>query len=73
MYQFSKQSIKVEYIFTRFRNEIEEMGWNDIQALSTFLGQKDFMFGDTPTELDAVVFGKAKPDILPMHDFTLFS
>lgn len=41
-----------------FRNEIEEMGWKDIQGLSTFLGQKDFMFGETPTELDAVVFGK---------------
>ena len=41
-----------------FRNEIEEMGWKDIQALSTFLSEKDFMFGETPTELDAVVFGK---------------
>ena len=48
------------------------MGWKDIQALSTFLGQKNFMFGETPTELDAVVFGKAKPEILPMHEFYSF-
>jgi hypothetical protein len=37
--------------------EIEAMGLKDLAAISTFLGNKKFMFGDTATELDSVVFG----------------
>ena len=49
------------------------MGWKDIQALSTFLSEKDFMFGETPTELDAVVFGKQNLTFCQCINFTLFS
>jgi len=37
--------------------EIESMGMKDLENLSDFLGDKDFMFGQDPTELDAVLFG----------------
>ena len=37
--------------------EIESMGMKDLENLSEFLGDKEFMFGQEPTELDAVLFG----------------
>ena len=37
--------------------EIEKMGFDDLDSLSTFLDTKAYMFGDQPTELDCVVFG----------------
>ncbi len=37
--------------------EVEQMGIEDLKALSTLLGSKPFMMGNAPTELDAVVFG----------------
>jgi len=36
--------------------EIFEMGLNDIKTIETFLGEKPFMFGDKPAEVDATVF-----------------
>jgi hypothetical protein len=39
------------------REEVESMGIKDLEAISTFLGNKTFMFGDEVTELDCVVFG----------------
>ena len=39
------------------RPEIEKMGIENLNALSTFLGDKEFMMGDQPTELDCVLFG----------------
>ena len=33
------------------------MAFKDIESLSTFLGDKEFMFGSSPTELDCTVFG----------------
>uniref|UniRef100_A0A914KM60 Glutathione S-transferase n=1 Tax=Meloidogyne incognita TaxID=6306 RepID=A0A914KM60_MELIC len=37
--------------------EIEEIAKKDLIALSTLLGDKPFLFGSTPTTLDAVLFG----------------
>ena len=37
--------------------EITALADHDFQALATMLGEKPFMFGDTPTNLDALVFG----------------
>ena len=37
--------------------DIESMGLKDLDNLSEFLGEKEFMFGEEPTELDAVLFG----------------
>jgi glutathione S-transferase len=37
--------------------EIVEIGNRDLQALSDFLGNKTFFFGDKPTTLDAVAYG----------------
>ncbi len=39
------------------KEEVEQMGIDDLKALSTFLGTKKFIMGDQPTELDAVLFG----------------
>ena len=37
--------------------EIESMGMKDLQDLSDFLGEKDFIFGQEPSEIDGVLFG----------------
>ena len=37
--------------------DVESMGLKDLDNLSEFLGEKEFMFGEEPTELDAVLFG----------------
>jgi len=37
--------------------DVESMGLKDLDSLSEFLGEKEFMFGKKPTELDAVLFG----------------
>ncbi len=39
------------------RPEVEKMGTEDLNALSTFLGNKKYMMGDQPTELDCTMFG----------------
>ena len=37
--------------------EVEKMGCDDLSAVSTFLGTKDFLFGSEPTSVDCAVFG----------------
>ena len=37
--------------------EIYRIAEKDINALSTFLGEKQFLMGDEPTEVDAAIFG----------------
>ena len=37
--------------------EIYRIAEKDITSLSTFLGEKQYLMGDEPTEVDAVVFG----------------
>ena len=39
------------------REEVEIMGMNDLKTISDYLGEKTFMMGDQPTEIDCVIFG----------------
>ena len=39
------------------QEEVERLGVDDLKAVSDFLGDKQFMFGKEPTELDACLFG----------------
>ena len=39
------------------KEEIYAICEHDLTALSTFLGEKQFFFGDTPTEIDCSLFG----------------
>jgi hypothetical protein len=38
-------------------NEIVGIGSRDLQALSDFLGDKRYFFGEQPTSLDAIAYG----------------
>lgn len=38
-------------------SEIENMGRQDLAAISAYLGEKDFLMGDKPTEVDCAIFG----------------
>ena len=38
-------------------NEVRAMAFKDIESISIYLGKKDYMFGNIPTEIDCVVFG----------------
>lgn len=49
--------------------EIFEIGQRDLQALSDFLGQKEYFFGDQPSALDANAYGILAEFIL-LPDFT---
>ncbi|VAX07534.1 hypothetical protein MNBD_ALPHA03-1472 [hydrothermal vent metagenome] len=49
--------------------EITEICAHDLQALSDFLGAKEFFFGDKPSCLDAAAFGHLAQMIL-VDDFT---
>lgn len=39
------------------RDEVYSIGKKDLQALSDYLGEKDFIMGDKPSSIDATVFG----------------
>ena len=39
------------------QEEVMEMSFRDIDALSVMLREKTYMFGDQPTSLDCMVFG----------------
>ena len=39
------------------KEEVYKMGMQDMRAISEYLGDKPFMMGDTPTEIDCVLFG----------------
>ena len=60
-YMFSKKMAKQTHAQGMGRHsvaEVQEMGMEDIEDLSNFLGTKDFMFGKNgPTEIDCVLFG----------------
>jgi len=38
-------------------SEIWEMSFKDLKAISTLLGTNEFLFGDSPTTIDCVLFG----------------
>ena len=52
--------------------EIGAMGVQDLKAVSDFLGEKTFMMGDKPTELDCVVFGFVASKLFNSKDSDVF-
>ena len=51
--------------------EIHAFGAADLQALSDYLADKDFFFGDEPTSIDATIFGSLDSIIVPPLDTAL--
>lgn len=39
------------------KEEVEQLCLGDLKAISDFLGEKPFLLGDTPTEVDCTLFG----------------
>ncbi|XP_050691501.1 failed axon connections homolog [Eriocheir sinensis] len=39
------------------RTEVQHIGRQDLAALSAYLGEKDYLMGEKPTEVDCTVFG----------------
>lgn len=54
-------------------SEIKQIMRNDLQALSTYLDQKPYFFGNEPATLDAVAFGFLAEFVLSPVDTTLTS
>jgi glutathione S-transferase len=44
-------------------DEIHAIGLRDVGAIADFLGDKPFLMGDTPTEIDAIAYGQL-PNIM---------
>ncbi|KAF7633666.1 hypothetical protein Mgra_00006973 [Meloidogyne graminicola] len=56
--QYSTKKVLHAQGYGRHSNmEIEEIAKKDLMALSTFLGEKPYFFGNQPSTLDAIAFG----------------
>jgi glutathione S-transferase len=53
-----KRQLKGHGIGLHSRDEIHAIGGRDVGALADFLGDKPFLMGDTPTEIDAVAYAQ---------------
>jgi len=51
-------------------NNIEELGKNDLQVLSTMLAEKEFLFGDEPAMLDLVVYSHLAQLVMVEAEYT---
>lgn len=51
--------------------EIYAFGAADLEAISEYLGDKDYFFGDQPTSIDATIFGIIDSIIVPPLDTEL--
>jgi len=51
-------------------NNIEELGKNDLEVLSTMLAEKEFMFGDEPSMLDMVVYSHLAQLVMVEAEYT---
>jgi glutathione S-transferase len=49
-------------------DEVEALGVRDIDALATLIGDKPYLFGDTPCGADATVFGFVASILAPMAE-----
>ncbi len=49
--------------------EIHAFGATDIKAITDFLGEKPFFFGDTPGSIDAVIFATLINNLVPKTPF----
>uniref|UniRef100_A0A914ICK2 Superoxide dismutase n=1 Tax=Globodera rostochiensis TaxID=31243 RepID=A0A914ICK2_GLORO len=54
---FLKSVVMAQGYGRHSETEVEEIAKKDLIALSTFLGDKHFLFGEHPTTLDATLFG----------------
>ena len=45
------------------KDEVHAIGRRDVGALADFLGDKPFLMGDAPTEIDAIAYGQL-PNIM---------
>lgn len=52
-----KRSVQIQGYGRHSEEEINEIAKKDLSALSTFLGDKRYLFGDRPSSVDAVLFG----------------
>nr|XP_045603775.1 failed axon connections homolog [Procambarus clarkii]XP_045603776.1 failed axon connections homolog [Procambarus clarkii]XP_045603777.1 failed axon connections homolog [Procambarus clarkii] len=52
-----KHMTKMQGIGLHSHTEVEEMGRKDIAALSVYLGDKQYLMGEEPAEVDCSVFG----------------
>lgn len=50
-------SLHAQGIARHTQDEIDDIGSRDVDALATLLGDQTFFFGETPTSIDASVFG----------------
>merc|ERR1712126_139515 len=50
------KKVKAHGLGVHTAEEIEQFGKNDLLVLSEMLGDKEFFFGDEPSQLDLVVF-----------------
>lgn len=58
---------------TKFgRPQVEKFGLQDLKALSVLLGNKAYMFGDEPTEVDCTVFGMTTMSLYASQDSSPF-
>ena len=48
---------KAQGIGRHTKEEIENMGRDDLRSISEYLGSKQYLFGDKPVETDCVLFG----------------
>ncbi|XP_037798937.1 failed axon connections homolog [Penaeus monodon] len=65
------EAAKTQGIGRHSYRDIEEMGRKSLQSLSAWLGEKPFMMGANPTELDCTVFGMLAFDVFcpPLSPF----
>uniref|UniRef100_A0A914MJX0 Failed axon connections-like protein n=2 Tax=Meloidogyne TaxID=189290 RepID=A0A914MJX0_MELIC len=53
----TKKTLNAQGYGRHSANEIEDIAKKDLMALSTFLGEKPYFFGNQPSTLDAIAFG----------------
>ncbi|XP_069969470.1 failed axon connections homolog isoform X1 [Penaeus vannamei] len=65
------EAAKTQGIGRHSYRDVEEMGRKSLQSLSAWLGEKPFMMGANPTELDCTVFGMLAFDVFcpPLSPF----
>ncbi len=51
------KSLHMQGLGRHSQDDLYRIACDDLTALSTFLGDKPYFFGDKPTELDATAYG----------------
>lgn len=53
----AKEQVQIQGIGRQCRGDIQRTGIEDLQTISTLLGNKPYLVGDRPTEVDCTLFG----------------